>query len=267
MPSYVIAGASRGIGYEYLRILSADQSNTVVGLVRNIANTEDSVKKEGWKNVYVVPGDLTDYKSMYAAADEVSEITDGKVDYLVINGAFISKQSADMAPTAFIGKEEFLKKDAAMSFETNFVGPVFAINAFLPLVKNGSVKKIIVVSSGMADTELVRSAGVAEALTYSASKSAANVLVAKYSVELKKFGITIIAMSPGLVDTSEGKKPTPEEMAKYQLIANQLKTYAPNFTGPISTEQSVKAQLSVIGNITIEQSGDMISHLGNKQWL
>jgi hypothetical protein len=44
--------------------------------------------------------------------------------------------------------------------------------------------------------------------------------------------------------------------------------YAPNFAGPITAEESIKAMLSVIENSSVEKNaGAFISHHGNKQWL
>jgi NAD(P)-dependent dehydrogenase (short-subunit alcohol dehydrogenase family) len=90
------------------------------------------------------------------------------------------------------------------SFNANVVGVMKTISAFLPLIKAGSAKKIIVISSVMADPDLVRTFEVTYAAPYSISKAAVNLLVAKYHAAYTKEGILFIAISPGLVDTGTG---------------------------------------------------------------
>ena len=87
MPSYVIVGASRGIGYQYLLTLSRNPSNKVVAIVRDTASTLEKVSKDKLSNVHVLAADLTDAASWTVAADETSKLTSGVVDYLIINGA------------------------------------------------------------------------------------------------------------------------------------------------------------------------------------
>lgn len=83
MPSYLITGVSRGIGvrkrthpltvrpanviqFEFLKQLSRDQTNVIIGLVRDKAATEEKVAKELGKldNVYIIQADLTKYQSL-----------------------------------------------------------------------------------------------------------------------------------------------------------------------------------------------------------
>jgi NAD(P)-dependent dehydrogenase (short-subunit alcohol dehydrogenase family) len=83
----------------------------------------------------------------------------------------------------------------------NVVGAVYAINAFLPLVRKSAIKKVTVISSGHADPELVLAADVAEAIPYAVSKAGSNMVVAKYAAEFKNEGVVFLALSPGVVNT------------------------------------------------------------------
>lgn len=58
-------------------------------------------------------------------------------------------------------------------------------------------------------------------------------------------------------------------MQKAGQMLQQFKAYAPNFTKPITPEESVTAVLSVLHNSSIEagNGGAFVSHYGNKQWL
>ena len=90
----------------------------------------------------------------------------------------------------------------------NVVGVVKTINVFLPLIKQSSIKKVITISTGMADIDLVNKFSVDNAAPYSISKVAVNMAVAKYNALYGKDGILFMAISPGVVDT--GKKPAGE---------------------------------------------------------
>ena len=94
-----------------------------------------------------------------------------------------------------------LEKDLQDSFNVNVVGVVKTINTFIPLIKRSSIKKVITISTGMADQDLVNKFEVDNGAPYAISKSATNMAVAKYNALYKKDGILFLAISPGLVNT------------------------------------------------------------------
>jgi NAD(P)-dependent dehydrogenase (short-subunit alcohol dehydrogenase family) len=100
---------------------------------------------------------------------------------------------------------ELLRTTLREAFEVNVVGVANTISAFLPLIKKSKIKKVITISSGMADLDLVNRFSVAISAPYTISKAAVNMLVAKYHGAYKAQGILFVAISPGFVDTSEGK--------------------------------------------------------------
>lgn len=87
------------------------------------------------------------------------------------------------------------------SFNVNVIGVVKTINAFIPLIKQSSIKKVITISTGMADPDLVNTFEIDNAAPYTISKSATNMTIAKYNALYKKDGVLFLAISPGLVDT------------------------------------------------------------------
>jgi NAD(P)-dependent dehydrogenase (short-subunit alcohol dehydrogenase family) len=87
-------------------------------------------------------------------------------------------------------------------FHINVVGVVHTINAFLPLLREGAAKKVVTLSSGMGDTDLVLTSGIPNQAPYAISKAAVNMVVAKYAAEYKAEGFVFLAISPGLVDTA-----------------------------------------------------------------
>ncbi|KAJ7508503.1 hypothetical protein B0H11DRAFT_1965373 [Mycena galericulata] len=262
MPSYVVTGAARGIGFEFITQLSADSDNTVFAIVRNKA-TATKLSALPRNNVTVLEADITDAKALKLAADEVSKATGGKLDYL-INNAAVSKSAKftlDQFPSAEAVEEELLSK-----FKINVVGVVHTINAFLPLLRKGEVKKVIALSSGMGDLDLTLASEVSALGPYSISKAALNMVVAKYAAQLKGEGFTVLAISPGLVNTSTAP-PTQEELEEYKELIKAIVKVAPGFKGPITPEESVKLQLKVIERWGVEETGAFVSHFGNKQWV
>lgn len=88
-------------------------------------------------------------------------------------------------------------------FDTNVIGVIHTINVFLPLVRAGSAKKIITISTGVAECDLTVQSGFTISAPYSISKAAVNMVVAKYAAQYKKDGLIFLALSPGFVNTQE----------------------------------------------------------------
>ncbi|KAL2822393.1 NAD(P)-binding protein [Aspergillus granulosus] len=270
MPSYLITGASRGLGFEFLRQLSADPTNLVIGLVRNKSVTEEKIVREfGGRNIHLVEGELTDYASLKKAAEDVARIT-SSLDYLVANAAVISSWSAWEGLGDLGAKDPVrLEADLLESFQANTVGNIHLFNLFLPLIQKGQAKKVITITTGMADIEFIANFDIAIGAPYSISKAAANAAVAKFSAQYRKDGILFLSLSPGLVDTGNNDNPTPEQLEGFTKMAQQFATYAPSWTGPITPKESVEHLLDVIYRADINKgyAGSFLSHYGNKQWL
>jgi hypothetical protein len=64
----------------------------------------------------------------------------------------------------------------------------------------GKVKKVITISTGHADLELVNNLDIENSALYAASKAAMNIIVAKYSAQYKKDGVLFVSISPGVVE-------------------------------------------------------------------
>ena len=201
MPSYVVVGASRGLGYEWLHNLSADKANVVIGLARTPAAVDHKLAKDEISNVHIVQADMIDHKSLVVAAGQVAELTKGSVDYLIVNGAYINYKTLGITPMAFMGNEYGLREEMKQYLDVNVIGVMFVINAFLPLIRQSAIKKITVLSSEMGDAGFVEKAKISSNVAYGASKAVLNMVVLKYSIELKNEGIIVLALSPGLINT------------------------------------------------------------------
>jgi NAD(P)-dependent dehydrogenase (short-subunit alcohol dehydrogenase family) len=159
-----------------------------------------------------------------------------------------------------------VEEDMLQCFRVNVVGQVFLFRAFLPLVKAGSLKKIIGISTGYADIELNADYDLYQAAPYSISKVAFNMAITKIQAEHRKDGVLLMSVSPGVVDT--GHAPTPDKGEKAMILGQKFGRYAPDFKGPITPAESAALVLDVIDKATLEASGGRhVSQFGNTRWL
>lgn len=168
--------------------------------------------------------------------------------------------------------------------DINVLANIHLYNLFMPLILKGDAKKVVNISSAQGDMEWAKEYNIGVAAIYSTSKAAMNMITAKFSVQYKKDGVCLLAICPGMVDVGHfsegmiGPSPqaseltfaaaTPEQMQGLGGMLENFKDYAPNFKGPDTPHDSIKAVLKVVDNATVEKSsGAYLSHYGNKQWL
>ncbi|KAF8204506.1 hypothetical protein K438DRAFT_1820020 [Mycena galopus ATCC 62051] len=266
MSSYVVTGASRGIGLEFVKQLSVNSQNKVFAIVRNKAAAAD-LHGLSRNNVTILEADVTDAQALKLAAVEVSSATGNKLDYLINNAG--SSTNPGLTLDSFPSPEA-VEKDLLDNFKTNAISVVHTTNAFLPLLKNGSTKKVLSLSSGLGDLDFTLDGECAAQASYSIAKAALNMVVAKYAAQFKAEGFVFLAMSPGIVDTS-GTRNMSElpagALEEFKMMVKSVAKVAPDFKGPITPEQSVKMQLEVLNRWPVEESGAFVSHSGNKQWM
>ena len=133
--------------------MSQDLSNTVFAIVRTPSTTQAKVDADSLRNVHVIHGDLESAASLNAAAEKVAHSTNGVVDYLVINGAYISMETIFTEPDGYIGKEDFFVSEMNKSNITNVAGVLFSFNAFIKQIRNSTIKKVIAITSAAGDSE------------------------------------------------------------------------------------------------------------------
>ena len=242
-----------------MQYLAKDPANTVIGIVRDKQAADKSVAADGFKNVTMLQADIADRKSLLSVREKVAEITGGGLDYLINNAALIDKTSMGKTLDDFEDDYETLEYGLTESFRVNVVGVINTINVFLPLIKKGTAKKVVLISSGAADPALVNS-GIATDAPYSISKAAANLAIFKYNAKYQKEGFLFFALSPGVVKTWAGDAEPP-------MIGDLRKAF-PGWSGPLTPLESATACINVTHSFTAEANGgSFVSHHGNQQWL
>ncbi|WYZ35708.1 hypothetical protein EsH8_X_000355 [Colletotrichum jinshuiense] len=269
MPSYLVTGANRGIGWAFLRKLSDDANNTVIGTARDKSSAEKKVASElrDRPNVHIVEVEMSNFDSIKASVDIVSKITGGKLDCIIANAATVSDWSAYDDIGKLGETPQKLEEELLECFKVNVVGNVHLFNLYLPLILKGDVKKVITISSGMADIDLINQYRIDVSAPYSISKGAVNVAVSKFHARYAEDGILFLGVSPGLVDTGHNDNLTEDQVRSLQRTSAQFNAYAPG-AKPVTPEESVTDVLKVIYNSSLENGhgGAFISHLGTKRW-
>jgi NAD(P)-dependent dehydrogenase (short-subunit alcohol dehydrogenase family) len=199
MPTVLITGANRGIGFEIARQI-LDKGFHVIISGRDDRKLSDAVNqlKGNLSSVEKVLMDVSMFDSVNMAAKILSE-RNIKLDVIINNAAILLHEDRTLTGH----NDEILKT----TINTNCYGPIRVIHAFLPLMKTPG--KIINMSSGGGSmTDPV--GGWAPA--YCVSKSMLNSITRQMAFELSGKGISVNAVCPGWVKTAMGGKSAPRSV-------------------------------------------------------
>ncbi|CCL99754.1 uncharacterized protein FIBRA_01776 [Fibroporia radiculosa] len=201
MPSYLVTGASRGIGLSLVVELLRNPTNYVIATARNPAGSQglqDLFREYPPDRLSLVAMEVSDKASVDSATKAVEELVrahSGGLD-CVINNAAIALQ-------AYRGFEDLDLDLAEEEFRVNTLGPLRVTRAFLPLIRKGQEKKVVLVTSDQASLELAP--GLHGILaSYALTKAAMNMMGRKWGVSLRAEGITVLLLHPGWVETDMG---------------------------------------------------------------
>ena len=184
MSTVLVVGASRGIGFEFVRQYAADGAR-VIATVRRDTDVA-RLRELGARPL------LLDVLDEGAVADFGEQLHGEKIDVAILNaGLYGPRTSAIAAP----GGLDF---DAVM--HTNVRAPMQLIPQLVPgLAAAGG--KLAVISSRMGSISLMSSTA---GWLYRTSKAALNAALRTTSLELGPHGIVCVAFHPGWVRTEMG---------------------------------------------------------------
>ncbi|KAK4107249.1 NAD(P)-binding protein [Canariomyces notabilis] len=199
MATYLITGASRGLGLTIASIL-ASQPESAVATIFAAARRDNSAQLKELREkhpgrVKFVQLDVSDDKSVEEAARSVEQELNGKgLDVLINN--------AGVMPWIHGGIEKM--DDLNDTFNTNVTGVHRATRHFLPLLRKGQQKKVVNISSSVGSISLASRYQHLSTPSYKITKAALNALTVDYGLTFAKEGFTFIVISPGWLQTDLG---------------------------------------------------------------
>jgi NAD(P)-dependent dehydrogenase (short-subunit alcohol dehydrogenase family) len=182
--AYFIAGASRGIGLEFVKQLVKREDAIVFAGVRIPASLKEKFDPLP-KNLIILQCDVTSDQDVANCAKAVQNKC-GRLDVL-INNAGIDN---------FVTIRDATPDQLREVLETNLIAPLRVIKAFIPLIQRSNIKKVISISS---DFGSITMNDRKEFGPYNVSKAGLNMLVVQFKNEYAEDGITFIPMHPGYV--------------------------------------------------------------------
>jgi NAD(P)-dependent dehydrogenase (short-subunit alcohol dehydrogenase family) len=189
---YLVTGASRGLGAEFVRQLRA-RGHDVVAAVRDPGKAADA-ERAGAK-VLRLDVDRSETFEAFAGALE------GPVDVLINNAGIIGRD----------GSIESLDPETmARVYRTNVAGPALLTRALLPALRRGRRRLIAHLSSTLGS---LASTPGGFSYAYCSSKAAVNMLTVLMHRELSGDGFTVVSLDPGWNRTEMGGAEAPLEPA------------------------------------------------------
>lgn len=191
VPTVLVTGANRGLGFEFTKQYAELDWNVIATARKPDAAEDLHALARQHANITIEQLDVRDHAMIDALA---AKYVDQPIDVLLNNAGISGSPNPEQSFRR-------LNYDLFNPFmETNAMGPLKMSEAFLKHVQASEQKKIVVVTStgglfSKADNM------VKGTYFYRASKAALNMLMIQVAGDVKRRGITVVLLNPGLVDT------------------------------------------------------------------
>jgi len=230
---YIISGAGRGLGLEFTRQLLARGDSVVAGTRSpDSSRPLQNLAADSGGRLRVLPLDVADPRSVRAFAEEVRG---GEPPDVLINNAAIFGKVQPL--------DELDTEDMVATFSTNVAGPLRLSSALLPLLRRGSARRIVHLSSvlGSISSHTDGSTPFSTCYAIRTSKTALNMAMRIMALELAPEGFTTICLHPGWVQTDMGGP-----------------------LAPMRPEDSIRSMLGVIDGLRPEHNGRFFDFQGQE---
>lgn len=235
MPTLLISGANRGLGFNLLKLYDAD-GWTIHACCRNPNSAtelqEVAAASDGRITIHPLEVDKAESVTALKAA-----LGDTPIDMLINMAGYLGKLALD-APGGLRPFGESDYEEFEIAYRINCMGPMRMCEALIDNVEASDKKTIINISS------IIGSIGgddFGNLYAYRASKTALNSITHAMSINLKDRGITVIPFHPGFVKTDMG--------------------------GPgadIEIEESVTGMKAVLDKVTVADTGRYLTYDGGE---
>ena len=176
----LITGGSSGIGLETAREFLREGAR--IAITGRNPETLDAASKELGSDVVAIPSDMGDAGAQKKVAETIRGAF-GTLDVLFLNAGIVEMRPLEKWDEAAFDR----------SFNTNFKGPFFLLQALLPILNNPA--------SVVLMTSINSHIGMPNSSVYGASKGALLSLARTLSGELISRGIRVNAISGGPIAT------------------------------------------------------------------
>ncbi len=226
MTRYLITGANRGLGLEFVRQLLA-RGDSVVACCREpeSAKALQELAGEAGDRLLVRELDVTDPAAIDALPEGLPAVD------VLINNAGVA------APEERFG--QFDAGTMARVLFINAIAPMLATQAMTYVLEKANNPKVACITSVLGS--ITRADGLSFGLSYGMSKAALNMGVKKLAAELKKRGVALISLHPGWVQTDMGGK-----------------------NATLTPEESIRGMLEVIDKMTVADNGRYLTYAGEE---
>jgi NAD(P)-dependent dehydrogenase (short-subunit alcohol dehydrogenase family) len=200
----VVTGVSTGIGWGTTKVL-VSKGFRVFGSVRKQADAE-RLQTEFGNGFVPLMMDITDADAVHQAAQKVgSMIGDRNLVGLVNNAGIVVS-----GPLLYLRPSEYRRQ-----LEANMISPLVVIQAFAPLLgtnkeRQGPAGRIVNISSTGARVAIPLIGG------YSSSKAGLEGMSDALRQELMLFGIDVVIIEPGTVNTAMYDKGEKEDLSEFK---------------------------------------------------
>ncbi|HIN12651.1 MAG TPA: SDR family oxidoreductase [Gammaproteobacteria bacterium] len=234
IPTTLITGANRGIGFEFAKQYLA-KGWRVIATCRKPEAADDLITLQAqYPDLLIIDKlDVRDHTQIDLLAERYNNT---RIDVL-LNNAGISGGQIDQ----MFGRFNYETYNAVL--ETNTIGPLKMAEAFYPHVRDSRHKKIITVSSSEGSISNVFKRG-GRLFFYRSSKSALNMVMVNLAYMLKDRGIVVAMVNPGATNT--------DFMASLAAMGFPLR----------KTEVAVSDMMRNIDALSIENTGAYLNYNG-----
>jgi NAD(P)-dependent dehydrogenase (short-subunit alcohol dehydrogenase family) len=193
MPTVLITGAGRGLGYEYARQYASDGWKVIATIRKGDAKA--ALASLG-PDVDVRLADVADLGSIGRLAADLRGVP---IDVLVNNAGVYGPTGQALGKLDYGAWEQVLR--------VNLLGPAAVAEALVDNVAASSRRTIVMMSSRLGSIAEMRGGDY----LYGSSKAALNAVAKALSSALAARGVIVVALSPGWVRTDMGGGSAPLE--------------------------------------------------------
>jgi NAD(P)-dependent dehydrogenase (short-subunit alcohol dehydrogenase family) len=221
----LITGANRGLGLEFTKQYAAEGWDVLACCREPQQATALQALAGAHSNIKIHHLDVANFAQIDALA---LQLKGQAIDVLINN--------AGVYPPSTFGDTNY--DDWAEAFKINAMASLKMAEAFVTHVTKSELKKIATLTSKMGSLDDNTSG---ESYIYRTSKTAVNMVMKSLSIDLKPYGISVVTLHPGWVQTDMG---------------------GPN--GLISAHTSVMGLRKVIDDLSLNNTGKFIAYNGSE---